>query len=417
MKKIFLAALSLLVVCAIAVNTAGCTLNVRATDLMDGVTPRDLAVGDTSDEGNANVTDFAVRLFRAANESGKNTLVSPLSVLCALAMTANGAEGETREQMERVLGMSVEELNLYLRAYLGALPQGDQYKLSIANSVWFSDAGDFTVNEDFLQTNADYYGADAYKAPFDKKTLRDINRWVKSKTDGMIPEILDQIPSYAVMYLVNALAFEAQWMDVYEKKQVKDGVFTTQDGEKQSVSMMYDSAYLKYLEDEKAKGFVRYYSGKKYAFVALLPNEGISVSEYVGSLDGASLNTLLAEAKSKPVQTAIPKFKTEYCTEMSELLKSMGMPLAFDADQADFSGLGTVKNGNICITSVLHKTFIQVGEKGTRAGAATVIEMTKNSAEIETPEQVFLDRPFVYMLIDCENNVPFFIGTMMDVNG
>ena len=179
--------------------------------------------------------------------------------------------------------------------------------------------------------------------------------------------------------------------------------------------MMYDSGYFKYLEDEKATGFVRYYRDNKYAFVALLPNEGVSVSEYVDSLDGAKLNELLAGAKSENIKTAIPKFETEYSAEMSEILKSMGMPLAFDPDYADFSGLGTSVDDNIYIDRVIHEAFIQVGEKGTKAGAATVIEMT-NKSSVDGDKQIYLDRPFVYMLIDCENNIPFFIGTMMDVN-
>lgn len=416
MKKTSFTLISLLLLFSILLNASGCA-SVRAADLMDGVTPRNIEIGDGLSNRNADLTDFAVRLFKAANEGGENTLISPLSVLCALAMTANGAKGETREQMEAVLGMSAEELNLYLYAYMNALPQGNKHKLHLANSVWFSDEKDFAVDRDFLQTNADYYGADLYQAPFDNRTLRDINRWVKKETDGMIPEILDRIPSNAVMYLVNALAFEAEWESIYEKKQIKDGTFTKEDGTEQTVKMMYDSGSFRYLEDEKATGFMRYYNGGKYAFVALLPSEGVSVSEYVGSLDGTALHALLSEAKFASVNTAIPKFEAEYQAEMSEILKSMGMPLAFDEDQADFSGLGTHKGGNIYMNNVIHKAFIQVGEKGTKAGAATVIEMTNKAADIGETKQVILDRPFVYMLVDCENNVPFFIGTMTSVNG
>lgn len=415
MKKTSFTLISLLLLFSILLNASGCA-SVRAADLMDGVTPRNIEIGDDLGNRNADLTDFAVRLFKAANEDGENTLLSPLSVLCALAMTANGAKGETREQMEAVLGMSAEELNLYLYAYMNALPQGNKYKLHLANSVWFSDEEGFAVNRDFLQTNADYYGADVYQAPFDHGTLRDINRWVKRETDGMIPAVLDRIPSNAVMYLVNALAFEAEWAEIYEKKQVKDGIFTKEDGSEQTAKMMHDSGSFRYLEDEKATGFMRYYNGGKYAFVALLPSEGISVSEYVGSLDGTALHALLSEAKFASVNTAIPKFEAEYQAEMSEILKSMGMPLAFDEDQADFSGLGTHTSGNIYMNNVIHKAFIQVGEKGTKAGAATVIEMTNKAADIGETKQVILDRPFVYMLVDCESNVPFFIGTMTSVN-
>ena len=418
MKKtrISLVIISLLLVCAMAVNLTGCTMKVQAKDLMEGITPNNVDALDDLSSQNADVTDFAIRLFKASNENGKNTLISPLSVLCALAMTANGAEEETLAQMEEVLGMTTDELNLYLYSYMKNLPQGDKYKLSLANSIWFTEDERFTVNQDFLQTNADYYGADIYKAPFDKQTLKDINNWVKQNTDGMIPEILDQIPPEAIMYLVNALAFEAEWSEIYEKHQVKDGEFTKEDGTKQDVKFMYGSEGT-YFEDEKATGFMKRYKGGKYAFVAMLPNEGVSVSEYIASLDGESLNALLANPQYATIHTSIPKFETEYKVEMSDILKSMGMTEAFDMYNADFEGLGTSTDGNIYISRVLHKTFISVGEKGTKAGAATIVENKDGAAAEPTePKEVYLDRPFVYMLVDCENNIPFFIGTMMDVN-
>lgn len=418
MKKtrISLVIISLLLVCAMAVNLTGCTMKVQAKDLMEGITPNNVDALDDLSSQNADVTDFAIRLFKASNENGKNTLISPLSVLCALAMTANGAEEETLAQMEEVLGMTTDELNLYLYSYMKNLPQGDKYKLSLANSIWFTEDERFTVNQDFLQTNADYYGADIYKAPFDKQTLKDINNWVKQNTDEMIPEILDQIPSEAIMYLVNALAFEAEWSEIYEKHQVKDGEFTKEDGTKQDVKFMYGSEGT-YFEDEKATGFMKRYKGGKYAFVAMLPNEGVSVSEYIASLDGESLNALLANPQHGTVHTSIPKFETEYKVEMSEILQDMGMTEAFDMYNADFEGLGTSTGGNIYISRVLHKTFISVGEKGTKAGAATIVEMKDGAAAEPTePKEVYLDRPFVYMLVDCENNIPFFIGTMMDAN-
>lgn len=418
MKKtrISLVIISLLLVCAMAVNLTGCTMKVQAKDLMEGITPNNVDALDDLSSQNADVTDFAIRLFKASNDKGKNTLISPLSVLCALAMTANGAEEETLAQMEEVLGMTTDELNLYLYSYMKNLPQGDKYKLSLANSIWFTEDERFTVNQDFLQTNADYYGADIYKAPFDKQTLKDINNWVKQNTDGMIPEILDQIPPEAIMYLVNALAFEAEWSEIYEKHQVKDGEFTKEDGTKQDVKFMYGSEGT-YFEDEKATGFMKRYKGGKYAFVAMLPNEGVSVSEYIASLDGESLNALLANPHYATVRTSIPKFETEYKVDMSDILQSMGMTEAFDMYNADFEGLGTSTDGNIYISRVLHKTFISVGEKGTKAGAVTIVNM-KNGATAEPtePKEVYLDRPFVYMLVDCENNIPFFIGTMMDVN-
>ena len=413
-NRILLTAVSLLLICAMAVNLTGCSVKVQAKDLMAGIRPNEVHATDDLDAQSKDITDFAVRLFQASAEGDANSLISPLSVLYALAMTANGADGKTLEEMESVLGLTTEELNLYLYSYLNKLPQGEQYKLSLANSIWFTEDDRFTVNRNFLQANADYYGADIYEAPFNDATCKDMNNWVKEKTDGMIPGILDQLPPDGVMCLVNALAFDGEWSATYETHQVQEGTFIKEDGTKQEADFMYGEDRI-YLEDEKVTGFMKSYKGGKYAFVALLPKEGMSIAEYTDSLDGEVLHSLLSEPSYTTVRTAIPKFETEYAVEMSDILKMMGMPSAFDISTADFTGLGTSTAGNIYISQVLHKTFISVGENGTKAGAATAI-IAADGAMIETeePKEVYLDRPFVYMLIDCENSIPFFIGTMMD---
>ena len=414
MKRI----IALLLVLAFSLGLTACS-QVSANDLMKGIPAKAVDVLPDMDAGAAAAADFGVRLFQTSMEEGKNTLISPLSVLYALAMTANGADGETLAQMEKVLGMDVDKLNSYMLAYLDLLPEAKDYKMSLAKSIWFKEDPDFIVEQSFLQTNADYYGAGAYKAAFDEGTRNDINNWVKEHTDDMIPEILDEIPDEAIMYLVNSLAFDAKWADEYEEHQIREGRFTMEDGTRQDVDMMHSEEYT-YLEDDMATGFIKYYKDRKFAFVAMLPNEGVSVSQYVDSLTGEHLRELLNNPQDVTVYASIPKFETEYSIEMSEVLQEMGMTDAFDWRVADFSRLGTydVDGMNIFINRVLHKTFISVSEQGTRAGAATVVEMAPGSAapEIEYKE-VILDRPFVYMLIDCETNLPFFIGTMMNVIG
>jgi len=219
------------------------------------------------------------------------------------------------------------------------------------------------------------------------------------------------------MYLINALSFDAQWQSIYTTSQIRDGKFTTQDGQTRDAQFMYSGEH-RYLNDGLAQGFIKYYADAQYAFAALLPNEGLSVEDYVASLSGAGLVDMLCGAQSVQVRAAIPKFECEYSVEMSEILKDMGMTDAFDPMSADFTGLGSYNGGkeNIFINRVLHKTFIAVDERGTRAGAATAVEMAATAAApIQEPKTVYLDRPFVYMLIDCENNVPIFIGTAMDI--
>ena len=412
MKKL----IALFLAFAILLSLTACA---ASQDLMKDVPAKAVDVLPDMDAGAAAAADFGVRLFQTTMKDGENTLISPLSVLYALAMTANGADGETLTQMEEVLGMDAENLNSFMLAYMDLLPNDKSCKMSLANSIWFKDDPRFEVKESFLQTNADYYGASIYKAAFDQGTLDDINAWVKKHTDGMIPEILDKNPEDAVMYLVNALAFEAEWDEIYEKTQVWDGDFTTEDGTRQDVEMMHSQENA-YLEDDLATGFIKYYEGRKYAFAALLPNDGVTVSEYVESLTGEHLLEMLSDPEHVQTIVTLPKFETEYDIEMSEHLEVMGMPNAFDYRVADFSRMGTYtgEDVNICIGRVIHKTFISVAEKGTKAGAATVVEMvTEGAMFVEDYREVVLDRPFVYMLIDCETNLPFFIGTMMNVEG
>lgn len=416
MKKMLAMLLAAVMLAAVL---TGCEKNIsnNAQQLSGTVQPADISIEDVALKGeSSSPTDFAVRLFRECTDGEENTLISPVSVLFALAMTANGAKGETLAQMERTLGMSVSELNSYLHAYKEALPEGERYKLSIANSVWFTDDERFTVNSEFLQTNADYYGADVYRAPFDDTTLRDINTWVENKTDGMVKDILDKIPEDAVMYLVNALAFDAEWNKMYEEYQIRDGEFTAQDGSKRKVEMMHGSEN-RYLEDEGAKGFMKDYALGKYTFVALLPNEGTTVQEYISGLTGERLAAMLQNPQGATVYTTMPKFECEYDVEMTDVLMRMGMTDAFDGKTADFSGLGTSVRGNIFINRVIHKTYIAVDGRGTKAGAATVVEMTDGCAMLdpEEPKEVVLDRPFVYMIVDREAMLPLFVGAMMDV--
>lgn len=371
------------------------------------------------EEANAAVSDFSVRLFQNALEmemrpgqETPNVLVSPISVFMALSMTANGAEGETLSQMEQVLGLTTADLNAFALDYLANLPSEEKYNLNMANSIWFTNDERFTVKEEFLQTNKDYYGADVYKAAFDDSTVKDINTWVEDNTDGLIKNILNEIPSNAVMYLVNALVFEAEWEDTYDESQVREGIFTLDIGLEQEVDMMYSEETL-YLEDENATGFLKYYAGQKYAFAALLPNENISVYNYVKTLSGEHLQNMLTHPVEVHVDAWMPQFDTEYSVEMKSVLANMGMTDVFDGGKADLTGLGISTGGNIWVERVLHKTYIEVGPQGTKAGAATAVEAVDECAPVyEDSREVKLDRPFIYMIIDCENNQPIFMGAV-----
>lgn len=389
----------------------GCT-KTYATDLMDGVkegTPTEVQV---QEETWAGMYDFSVKLLQTTCDRGENTLVSPMSVLSALTMTANGARGETLAQMEDTLGGTVEQLN----GALAGLGQENDSPLYLANSIWFAEGGRITPDPDFLQVNADYYRAGVFEAPFDQTTVTDINRWVKEHTHGMVEEVLKDIPRDAVMYLVNALAFEGEWENPYEDSDVWQQAFTNQAGKVQQVSMMHSEEQF-YLRDDQTQGFMKYYQGGRYAFVALLPDKEISILDYVEGLDGQQLKELLEDPTSVPVAATMPKFESEMEVDLVEVLKEMGMVLPFDSAQADFTDLGTSPDGNLYINEVLHKAYIEVEEKGTRGGAATAVGINCEGAPEEPEDQkvVTLDRPFVYLVVDTSSMLPVFMGTVLSV--
>lgn len=375
-----------------------------------------MAAAQETQENTEILTEFSIRLLQQAEEDDKNTLISPYSLLSALAMTANGADGNTRSQMEEVFGISIEELNEYLHTYQQLLFEDTENKLSAANSIWLKDDGSVEVSQEFLKINEQWYEPNIYLTPMDKSTLGEINGWVNEKTQGMIPQILSDISENAVMYLVNALAFDGEWETTYQFDEVREGTFTTEDGTVKNTEMMYSQEYA-YLEDENTEGFLKYYKNGKYAFAALLPGEGIAMKDYVENLTGKKIHRLLSEKQNCAVNAAIPKFQTTYETELSDTLSKMGMPDAFSETAADFSKMCTSSQGNVFIGRVLHKTCLEVNEQGTKASAATAVEMIAESAaeEPEIVKEVYLDRPFIYMLIDTEEKLPLFLGAAMDI--
>jgi serpin B len=392
---------------------AGCGSG-GARSLTANIEPARLEAG--MEEGDAAaLAGFSLDLLRETWESG-NALVSPLSVLSALGMTANGARGETLEQMEAVLGLPAERLNGALAAWAAELPKEKDCRVDLANSVWIRDGGSFEADQDFLEAAAKWYRAEVFASPFDAAAVRDVNGWVEKNTHGMIPEILDELQEATVLVLVNALALEAEWEEIYETDQVwENEIFTTEDGAAQPVTLMYSSEG-RYLKDQGAQGFLKFYKGGRWAFAALLPDEGTALEDYLDSLTGERLHEVLAGAEETLVYAAIPKFKSAYGVELNGALKALGMTDAFDAGRADLSGLGRSELGPLFISRVLHKTYIEVDEKGTKAGAATAVIADCGADMPGSVPEVHLDRPFLYMLVDTETNLPAFIGVVTDMS-
>lgn len=374
------------------------------------------------DEFCVGATDFAITLLRENVQTTEgNVLVSPVSLLNVLAMTANGAGADTRGQMLSVLACSedIEGLNRDMKAWMAKLGNAENVRMQIANSVWLhGDAEHLTVEGSFLRQNAMYYDADIYHAPLTQNTASVMNRWVSDKTDGEINNIIEELSEDAVMTLINTVTFDARWKRAYDEYDVYDRVFINALGEKENVSMMFAAEY-QYIEDENVVGFVKPYQDS-CSFVAILPNEGITPADYLQILDGEHFLALLADTaldENTVLETCVPKFRAEYNIELSPILKNMGMTDAFNTLKADFSGIGNMDNGqNLYINTVMHKTYIAVDELGTKARAASADGFCATSDEAAWEAiYVYLNRPFIYAIIDTQTNIPIFIGVINSV--
>lgn len=401
--------LAFLLLSLFLISAVGCGgMTVQAHDLMEDIVPQKKEGLQVDEHFLQCFSDFSIRLFQETREEGQNALISPYSVMIALAMTANGASGQTLTQMEELFGCERTNLNSYLLYCIKSLG-GDQLK--IANSIWFRNT--LPVKKSFLQVNADFHKADAYSCSFDETTLSDINYWIKKNTDGMIEKLLEELDSNAQMVLVNALAFDAKWKTKYESAAISKRYFTALNGEKTKVSFQKSTESL-YIRTSQATGFLKPYDGEKFSFLGLLPNEGVDFEEYLSSLTGESLLSAIRSAQPLEVEVNLPQFESEYSAELSAPLQKLGMSNAF-GDSADFSGISD--NTDLFIDQVLHKTVFSLDDQGTKAAAVTSEIMKNYSMTIGVPLDriVTLDRPFVYAIVDTQTGLPLFLGTLTTI--
>ncbi len=386
--------------------------NVNTIDLMENVVADKFDNNQVNSETQEAVGDFLIELFNQSlsTSDDQNIMISPISILNALAMTSIGANGETLSEMENVFGASNIEVSKYLNYYNTLIEKNSTNRVNLANSIWFKDSQRFEVNQEFLQTNKNYYDADIYKSKFNEDTLNDINAWVKTNTDGMIENIIDEIPESAIMYLINAISFDAEWEEIYKDINVNEGEFFNLDGSISKVDFM-TSQEQKVIELDTATGFIKPYKNNEYSFIGLLPNKGIDLSQVSNELSTINLSEILENFTMEEVDIILPKFNAEYSTDLSNLLVTMGMPLAFDSNNADFSKMA-VGDGNIYIGKVLHKTYINVDEKGTQAGASTAVEMMMKMSMPIPKRELRFNNPFIYIIVDNTNNQPIFIGNI-----
>lgn len=347
------------------------------------------------------------------SDADENILLSPLSVSMALAMTKNGAEGVTYEEIKNTLrldGTDDGTANQSYRDLLDKLPGKDpDVTTQIANSIWYREG--FSVEEAFITTNEEYYDAEVSALDFSDPGAAKgiINDWVNNKTNNKIPEIIETIDGAHVMFLINAVYFEASWTKAFDEEKTEQKPFTLQSGQTVEVDMMSsDELSFGYYEHDDLEVISLPYGNEKYYFTALLPAENSSITDLSDQFTSDNWSTWVAATDTSHNYTLeMPKFELEYDAELNDMLIAMGMPSAF-GNGANF---GRINPGaQLAIDKVKHKTFIRVDEAGTEAAGATSVGIVITSAN----PVIQLNRPYIYVIHEKETGAILFTGRMMN---
>lgn len=360
---------------------------------------------------------FAVDLLRAGRTEGENVLMSPLSVTLALGMTAMGAEGNTAAEFAEVFGMDKETLAGYCLALMRDYNQlGGSSETNLVNSLWCDP--DLTLEDAFVNACEDSFRAELYHADLQSgDTVRAVNDWVSEATRGLIPQVVDRFGGEAVLALINAVYFKNQFSRPFETPTWEWTMdFQNADGTvSQPQGMSNGTRDEVYLAHEGGQGVVLPYDDGKLGLLLMLPDEDVSITDYLSGWDGQTVSGLLVSQETREVSLVVPKFKAEWSGELSDALTALGLEGAFDSEKADFAAMGSNENGPLYIGSVIHKTAFEVNEKGTEAAAATVVEVLCGGLPEPPDDDLIIlrfERPFVYGIVDLENGAPLFLGTM-----
>jgi len=359
---------------------------------------------------------FGFDLFRQLinpDEPGENVFFSPLSVHMALAMAWNGAATSTRIQITEAMyfpDIPDQQINEgYRRLMADLLSVDKKVAMDIANSVWYRQG--FSVKNDFLNLNRDYFDADVSELDFSDPKARDIiNAWVAAATRNSIEEIVDEIAPDHVMFLINAIYFKGIWQTEFDKKKTVARPFMLYDGSQKDVMTMEMTADFAYTAREGYRVIELPYGRGNFSMLVFLPEPGSNVNELIENLDWEQWNSLAAELSFKrEINVRLPRFEFSYETELKQPLMNLGIQKAFIPYQADFSG---ITDEEIYISRVRHKSFVEVNEEGTEAAVVTSIEFREMS--ISEPFTFYVNRPFVFALKEKYTNSMLFIGRVMN---
>jgi serpin B len=416
-------------------GTPGATTNPNATGSPDGSSPvavPGLAISAAArapaDPASATlaagaINDFGLELLRLATTGDENAVLSPASIALALAMARAGARGDTAAEMDAVLhdvasddhAAWLNALDLALAARSGTFKdrtgEDADVLLRIANAAFAQE--DFPWQAAYLDALASRFGVGLrlvdYREDYEQ-ARRLINAWVDDQTEQRIPELLDQgtLDNLTRLVLVNAIYLKAAWLAPFEEDATTDLPFVRLDGTRLNVATMRQAGHFPYAEGDGWRAVELPYVGDSLAMTIIVPDD---LAAFEATVDQAAIGDVVAALEAQRIDLSLPKFGIESKLELNEVLKAMGMRLAFDPDRADFSGITPVDD--LYVSGVIHQANIDVDEEGTEAAAATAVTMDVTSAPRETIE-FRIDRPFLFALRDLPTGAILFLGRVVE---
>ncbi|UCD17788.1 MAG: serpin family protein [Candidatus Zixiibacteriota bacterium] len=395
------------------------TFFIRST-IIAILIPVPLAIAGNPESTIQGNTEFAFRLFDkiTGEDYGENVFFSPLSISLALTMVYNGADGETKAAMARALaleGIDIEQVNESFRNLMTDLPEIDpSVTLEIANSIWARQRTKF--DQHYMKRVKDHFDAEITTLDFSSRSSVDrINDWVGKKTHDKIKDIISQLNPEDVMILINAIYFKGAWSKVFDAALTENRDFHLLDGKSKQHPMMTQTDRYDYYHGPDFQAISLPYGRRKISMYIFLPGEGVPYDKFLAGMDKVNWEQGLDRFHNSKGTIVLPKFKLEYQKQLNDILKSFGMGVAFDANLADFSKMnGDPAQGNISISEVMHKAFVEVNEEGTEAAAVTSVRMALTAAVPEEPFEMIVDRPFMCAIRDNITGTILFMGAIVD---
>jgi len=367
--------------------------------------------------------DFAFNLYKLLSEEEGNLFYSPYSISVALAMTYAGARGDTEKQIADTLRFYLSQNQLHpafnsLDQELASRGEGakgkdgEGFRLNIVNAIWGQKDYAFLVS--FLNTLAENYGAGLRIVDFIGETELSritINDWVSDETEERIKDLIPQgaINQMTRLVLTDAIYFNAAWQYPFEEDATSPGVFYLLNGDEVTVPMMEQQESFSYIEGDNYQVVELPYDGQELSMVIILPDSG-QFASFEETIGYQKIKDIIENLEKREVRLRMPKFEFDSSFSLKKALTEMGMPLAF-SEGADFSGMTGKKD--LFISDVIHKAFVSVDEAGTEAAAATAVIM-ELTAMPETPLEVTLNRPFIFLIRDIETGAILFVGRVIN---